>query len=298
MFCYSPDFSGVGRCSQKAVGQSKHCAQHAGLLKSIYLQYKSIDIGEELWYSLEQLKELGTEKLTEILNKIKSVYDLRAAHRRLGFIKELWDRGHDYAIEKCVSQMLNINLVLETQVPTKSVIESVIKEESDWEDSAAIAAYRDKQRRIEISYNIARSHLSKLIPTEKLNKQFVVQCIDAFINTIMVLKETKHYIKYSQRNYRYKFRSQSKCPSCEDCLMAKLSLFISFIRQPFGHNVIDIFCRMIKSSKYNLPKQVCWELIGEFEGKTIAELRLNQQSEGKIIIKYVQDRIESAKYYE
>lgn len=297
MFCYSPDFSGIGRCSQKAVGSSKHCVQHAGLLKAIYLQYKAINIDEELWYTIDQLKELGTETLMKILHKIKSVYDLRASHRRLGFIKELWDRGHDYAIEKCVSQMLNINLVLDEQTLVP-VISSVIKEESDWEDSAAIAAYRDKQRRIEISYNVARSHLNKLVPTDKLDRTFVIQCIDAFINTILVLKETRHYIKHSQRNYSYKFRSQSKCPSCEDCLMAKLSLFISFIKQPFGHNVIDIFCRMLKSNNYLVPKQVCWELIGEFEGKTIGELKLNSRSRGKIIIKYVKDSIESAKYYE
>lgn len=297
MLCVSPNIEGPGRCKKLAVGTSKHCIDHSALLRPIYLQYKAVDIN--LWYTEEQLSNLDGEALQEILDKTKQVYDLRALHRKLGFIKELWDRGHDFVIEKCIAQIFLIQSLLEQKhVPEapKDYVEQILQEESDWEDSEAIKAYKEKATRLEISKKIAWSYFSKVIPSESLSLSIVLECVDAFVHIILVLKETRHYIKHSRHNYNYKFKANSKCSSCEECMMAKLTLFINFLKKSFGQNVIGIFCNMLKKRNYKPPKQIYWEVIGDFKGQTLAELKMNPLSDDKIIIRYRGDSIVSAQY--
>jgi hypothetical protein len=118
--CVAPDCDKNDQCSLIRISHW-HCSYHSQLYSSLYHKYKEKqkDIESLLFTCVSPV--LSVVQLWKQYSKIREVCELRRTYRKLAFLPQFWDRGHDKQIEYCLAKLKEYEDVLNQKY--KEIIE-------------------------------------------------------------------------------------------------------------------------------------------------------------------------------
>src|SRR5690242_20357988 len=85
----------IQRCSNYVIGDSDHCLYHRSIAQPLYMKYnKFCDKVQNFKYDLNDV-----ENLLKYYSLLNEAYNARRDHRKIAYIPEYYDRGHNFQFE-------------------------------------------------------------------------------------------------------------------------------------------------------------------------------------------------------
>ena len=108
--CVAPDEENR-RCNNPRIS-NWHCLFHDNICLPLYKKYKDKqrDIEESLFQAVNL--NLTIPQLWKEYAKIKEIYELRRNYRRLGFLPQFWDKGHDKQLQLFLNKLTDYENIL------------------------------------------------------------------------------------------------------------------------------------------------------------------------------------------
>ena len=107
--------SNNGRCINKSIAGSKHCALHRTVANKLYIKYKTlcdqtnkVDLTKK---SDSLLKDIGY--IMNCYNIFNRAFQARLKHRKYAIAPDLYDEGHDYQFTKLKEKIDECEILLE-----------------------------------------------------------------------------------------------------------------------------------------------------------------------------------------